>query len=284
MGAAIRLIVLGIAIIVSGSGCQESTAPAGSPTTPKSTGAAVRGKSSQPDTPAVVSEADARAAQEIVERAIQAHAGSAERLDKLRAFISVAKGTMVTAAGPISAIREVKASLPDLFRLDTRITVGEQSATATLAINGLSGWMQQVGSPREELPLERLVEIRNSLNVYWLATLIPLRDKAVAIKLLPDALVEGAPAAVLQVTQRSRPAVSLFFDKKSGLLVKASYRGPDADVEVLKDVSFLEHKEFDGLKLPTKEIEYFDGRKMSEWVISDYKFPERLNKEVFEKP
>ena len=282
MGAAVRLVLLGIAVVLV-SGCQESTAPAGSPTTPKSTGATLRGKSSQPDTPAVVAQADARAAQEIVERAIQAQAGSSERLDKLHAFISVAKGTMVTAQGPMSAVREVKASFPDFFRLDSRVTVGDQSVTATLAVNGLSGWMQQIGTPREELPLDRLVEIRNSLNVYWLATLIPLRDQAVTIKPLPDAMVDGAPAAVLQATQRNRPAVTLFFDKKSGLLVKASYRGPDADVEVLKDVSFLEHKEFDGLKLPTKEIEYFDGRKMGEWVISDYKFPERLDRGVFEK-
>ena len=283
MGAAVRLFSLGLVVVVA-SGCQESTAPAGGPTTAKSTGATLRGKSSQSDAPAVVSEADARAAREVVERAIQAHAGSSERLDKLRAFTSAGKGTMVTAAGPMSAVRDFKASFPDLFRLDSRVTVGDQSATATLAVNGLSGWMQQVGGPREELPLDRLVEIRNSLNVYWLATLIPLRDKAVTIKPLPDATVDGALAAVLQATQRNRPAVSLFFDKRSGLLVKASYRGPDADVEVLKDVSFLEHQEFEGLKLPTKEIEYFDGRKMSEWIISDYKFPDRLDREVFEKP
>jgi hypothetical protein len=284
MGAAIRLIVLGIAMIVSGSGCQESTAPAVSPTTPKSPGGAVRGKSSPSDTPAVVSEADARAAQEIVERAIQAHVGSAERLAKLRVYQSLSKGTMYAPIGELGAVREVQALWPDTVRVTFLLTMPDGNKRVSLVLTSERGWRQTGDDPPSDLDQEDLSEIRPDVYAIWMSTLIPLQDKTATVAPLGEAEVTGQRCVGIKASRRGWPDVSLYFDAQTGLLSKLGYKGREAGVAAYKETYFSDYKDFDGLKLAAKQVQFYDRRKASDWAAIDYHFPERIDRAIFEKP
>ena len=78
-----------------------------------------------------------------------------------------------------------------------------------------------------------------------------LTDKGFTLAALPDAKVLGQPAHVIKVSYKEQPDTSLFFDPKTGLLVKYLYR-----VKFFTDTS-------------SKEIET-----LHETFLSDYREPD----------
>jgi hypothetical protein len=61
-------------------------------------------------------------------------------------------------------------------------------------------------------------------------------------------------------------------------LKKLTYPGLELGVPVNKSLVFSDYKEFDGIWMPTKEIEYQDDRRVREWTNSDFRFPEKVER------
>ena len=51
-----------------------------------------------------------------------------------------------------------------------------------------------------------------------------------------------------------------------------------------KEYLYSDHKEFDGVKLPTKEVDLINGRKFSELTSMTYKLPKKIDDATFAKP
>ena len=75
-----------------------------------------------------------------------------------------------------------------------------------------------------------------------------------------------------------------YFLEKSGLLAKIEREGTEAGLRVDKAYLYSAYKEFDGVKLPTKEIVLINNRKFTEFTSSDVSFPARLDAKTFGKP
>jgi hypothetical protein len=80
--------------------------------------------------------------------------------------------------------------------------------------------------------------------------------------------------------------VKLFFDKESGLLVKAEYRlqSPEQGKEVGEEIFYRDYTDINGFKAPGKVVIHRDGEKFVEAENYEMKFPERLDASVFAKP
>ena len=88
-----------------------------------------------------------------------------------------------------------------------------------LVLNGDKGWIQAGGATRE-LTKQDLKERREELYVWRLMNLTPLLNEEFKLTRLADAKVGGREAAVVKVEHKDYPDARLYFDKKSGLLVK----------------------------------------------------------------
>lgn len=222
------------------------------------------------------SERDKAAA--VIEQAIKAH-GGAEALNKARLRSRTGQG-VVTLGGETRITTEETVRFPDRCR----VVVTVERSPIVLILNGDKGWTQ-AGGATQEMTKESLKERQEELYVWRLMNLTPLLADEFQLKPLADAKVNDTDAAVVQVSHKDYPDAKLFFDKKSGLLVKIARRALEAGVPVGKEYLYSDHKDFDGVKMPAKEIIKLNGTvKMSEVTFNNYKVLSQVEDKLFEKP
>ena len=101
---------------------------------------------------------------------------------------------------------------------------------------------------------------------------------------MPSIDINGKPAVGVAVPRPNRSNANIYFDAVSSLPVKVKLTVREAGIEVPRDYDMSAHKDFDGIKLPTKITVSQSGRKIEEWTIDSYSTPDRLDDKVFAKP
>lgn len=229
--------------------------------------------------PAAGQAGDRDKALEVVEKAIKAHGGT-EALNKATTRSRTGEG-VVTIGGETRLTTEEIVQFPDRCRVVLEL---QQRNRIILVLNGDKGWTQ-AGGTTQEMAKTALKEKQEELYVWWLMNLTPLVKDEFQLKPLADVKVHDSDASVVGVSRKDSPDVRLFFDKKSGLLVKIARRAKESGLVVNKEYFFSDHKEFDGVKMPTKEIVLLNGTvKMSDFKFDNYKVLSRVEDKVFEKP
>lgn len=232
---------------------------------------------------APLSRADDRSqALAVIDKAIDAHGGES-KLTKARQMVRTAKGVQELFGNKNQFSTEQTTQLPERFRDAIDYEAGGQKARLIFVLNSDKGWQSIDGVPME-LPKDRADELREEAYVIWLTTLVPLKDKSISVSPLPEGKVLGQPASVIKVISKGHTDVKLYFDAKTGLLVKLDRAARQAGLTINKEYFFSNHKEFDGVKLPTKYVELISGNKSIDLTISDYKFPNSVPDKLFGKP
>jgi hypothetical protein len=233
-------------------------------------------------------EADGRA---LVQKAIKA-AGGADKLAKhtsatfkgngtyygLRdmSFNAAGAGVAIALALPYSVIYAYQ--WPDKFRM-------EIEGIFTIVFNGDKGWIKE-GDQTKDMTKEQLAQQLVDQKAGWMTTLLPLQNKAFQIKAIGEAKVGQHEALGVKVTRKDYPEVKLYFDKKTGLLVKSTFqtKSPEQKFkEVTQDAYYHNYRDVDGGKLPTKVVINRDGRLFVEEEVSDYKAG-KVDPKLFAKP
>ncbi len=214
----------------------------------------------------------------VIEQAIKAH-GGAEALTKAQKRSRRGQGVL-TLTGEVPFTTEETVHLPDRCRVV--LEVGRNRVV--IVLNGDKGWLLPPGGSAQPMNKEQLAERREEPYVWWLMTLTPLQKDGFDLTPLPDAKVNGQDAAVVKVASKGHPDSRLFFDKKTGLLVKIARRAREAGVPLDREYLYSDHKDFDGVKLPAKEIITINGKKQSEVKFASYKLLSALDGATFNKP
>ncbi len=229
--------------------------------------------------PAAGQAGDRDKALEVIDKAIKAHGGT-EALNKAMSRSRTGEGVF-SLGGEVRFTTEETMSFPDRTRVVAELP---QRNRITLVLNGDKGW-KQGGGMTQELSKQELKERQEELYVWWLMNLTPLVKDEFQLKPLADAKVQGNDASVIQVSRKDSPDVRMFFDNKSCLLVKIARRAKESGVVVNKEYFYSDHKEFDGIKMPTKEVILLNGStKYSEVLFNNYKVLSRVEDKLFEKP
>ncbi len=223
--------------------------------------------------------ADARA---VLDEAMRAH-GGADNLAKTRYLTRSAKGEISRAGKQIPFTGEAALHLPDQARWSFDLETDMGKLPVVLVINGDKGW-RAGGAAVDELSKGEFDDLREEAYVNWVATLAPLSEKTFELSTLAEAKVNDQPAIGIKAKRKDRPDVKLYFNKRTGLLVKIEHASKEAGLAITKERLFSEHKLFDGVKLPTKYQELADGKKMVEWTATSYKLPAKLEESSFDKP
>jgi hypothetical protein len=221
-------------------------------------------------------------AAEIIDRAVKAH-GGAEKLAKLAAYTQSARGSVNIAGNEFQATRAARYRLPDRLRWDLDMATPNQKLPLLLALAPDKGWRRSHGQT-EPMTFTEEAGIRDEAYVYWLATVLPLKDAGTTGTLAGEITHEGRPAQGVKVSRKGKPDAVLYFDRESGLLVKAAFRGRDTGLAVTKEFSYGGHKDFEGVMLPTKLTDRVNGKKLGEWTVTEYRFPASIDDSTFAKP
>jgi hypothetical protein len=220
----------------------------------------------------------------IIDKAIEA-TGGAQNLSKRRAESFKGKGTFHGLGQAIEFGGEWWIQPPDKFKNVINVDAGGQKFEIVQVVSGNKGWRSMMGNV-EEMTEEQLGEAKEELYASRIAQLTPLKDADVKLTPLGASKVGDKEVLGVKVSSKNHKDISLFFDKKTGLLVKSQHRAKDqmSQQEVERDTIYSDYKEQDGIKLPMKISTKQDGKDYVDMAVSEYKLVDKLDDKLFTKP
>ena len=116
------------------------------------------------------------------------------------------KGTFHGAgmAQPYSGTYHIQ--YPGQFRM-------EIEGVFTIVLDGDKGWVSANGEVKE-MDKKQLASQQSDYKSGYMASLLPLKDKAFTLKKLADAKVDKMEVQVVEASRKDWPTVKLYFDKK----------------------------------------------------------------------
>jgi hypothetical protein len=219
----------------------------------------------------------------VVEKAVGAMANSDLRLNRLRTIVRTERGTISLPTGDVEVQRTAYLNPPERLKYEARLTLNNQPESMTLTLNGVNGW-QKSGPMLKDMTQGEYDVMQDENYAWYLSTLLPLRQKGAVVKTAPAMTIAGKPAVGVSVARPSRSDVQLYFDGASNLPIKVKIKVREVGVEVLREYDLSGHKDFDGVKLPTKITILQNGKKIEDWTVVSYQTPDRLDDKVFAKP
>ena len=215
-----------------------------------------------------------------IEKAIKAH-GGADLLDKFTGRKTTVKGTLSLMGMDV-----------DLTATTLSVPPTKQKVTGTLSIAGMELKIVQVMNGDTltatlngmAIPLtdEQKADERQEVYAESLARLTPLlKGDAYTLKAGPDAAVDGNPAAAVVVEHAKFKPVTLYFDKKSGLLVKLTHKSTEEGAEVDREETYSDYKAVQGVQVPHKEVSTKNGKKEAELTVEKVELLEKVDDSEF---
>jgi hypothetical protein len=191
-----------------------------------------------PSSPSPTPEAPPSAKQ-ILDRYVQA-IGGAETLTKI--MTRAAKGSRIGADG-VLVPEEVYQKAPDKLLTVTSYP----NVVFSNGYNGTVGWAHSSRDGATPLPDQLLAQLKRDAVFY---KELKTQDLYSSLKVLGRALVRDADAYVIQATPVDGPVEKLFFDVRTGLLVRR-YTESDTPLGKLPlQIDYEDYREVDGIKQP----------------------------------
>jgi hypothetical protein len=224
----------------------------------------------------------AQGAIELIRKAVEAHGGR-KNLLKARAMLVRGEGTDFVSGNSISA--EEIFVYPDKMRTTLRCKVAGESHRAVTVYNAGRAWVSEDGKTRE-LSGEVLQNCQHSIHQLTMLQLLPLlEDSAFVLTPVKETLIGRRPALGIKVSSANHPAAYLYFDKKSGLLLKLERREfTEGQERYICETFFEDYKDIEGVQVAMKKRIVLNGRTLIAPKLTEVLFSPKLDKHVFDKP
>jgi hypothetical protein len=218
-------------------------------------------------------------AKQIITRAIKAMGGE-DNLAKFKAATYKGKGTFhgMGLNAPFSFENAVQ--LPS----KTRSVVTAAGFNITIVFNGDKGWID-MGGNFTDMNEAQAVEQKESLYAATVSTLVPLlREKGFTLTGLGESKVGDQAAEGVKISHKGHRDISLFFDKKTNLLIRSERKIKDEmGTEMTEEGLYSSFKKVDGIQEAMKLTVNRDGKPYVEEEIEELKHTESLPDSTFEK-
>lgn len=228
---------------------------------------------------------DAADAKAVVEKAIKAAGHKAG--EKPAAISWKDKGKFTGGGLAMDYTGDFAFQAPDKYRFAVNAELEGMKVTFVASANGNKAWESALGMTQEMAgeKLQYFLDQVHTLNVTMLWPL--LADKEFKLATAGEKDVNGKKAVGVKVTRDKKPAVTLYFDKTTGLLVKSETKTKDEFQgwkEVPEETYYEEYTDVGGKKFFAKMRIVRDGKPMIESIVSDQKFADKLDPKLFDKP
>jgi hypothetical protein len=222
---------------------------------------------------------------EIIAKAIKAHGGE-ETIAKLQAAQIKNKGKIdIPGLGETEFTQEIAYMLPDKLKESFEFQVMGQKVTVNTLVNGETISIEANGM-KIDLPDGAKTAIKDAQQMIKVARLVAIvRDKGYELSLIGDVKVEDKDTVGVRVSKKDAKDISLFFDKKTGLLAKLEHRTADqTGKEITEERIITEYqKNSDGMPQPKKVLVKHDGKNFIEAEVVEIKLFEKLDESEFKK-
>jgi hypothetical protein len=221
----------------------------------------------------------------VLAKAIKAKGGE-EKLKKGKAMTLKFKGKYYREGNALPYTAEISFQLPNQSKTVINGEINGMAYTIVVVVNKDKGW-RKINSDTVAVDKNEVTEEKERMYARSLQGLVMLKDKAFKLSPVGDVKVGKHDAVGIKVASKGHRDVNLFFDKKTGLLIKSEtmVKKEGSDMEVSQEVVFQDYKETDGIMHAMKLRIKQDGK---EYVdvdeTTEVKVEEKLDDSVFDKP
>jgi len=219
--------------------------------------------------------------QAVLDKAIAAVGGEA-KLAKFKARTWTENGTVYVMDNARPFSRKVAVQWP----AQSRDEYGQANGIIGV-LNRDKGWQKRGDATREMSPT-LLAFYQEQQYLRWVTCQLPLQDKAFTFSPVGTAKIDDREAVGIRVSHKDHADATLFFDKQTGLLVKAesikTYTQDGTAMSVNVEDFYSNYQDVEGVKVPLKIIQKYDGKLRLETELTDFRILERLDDSVFAQP
>ncbi len=221
----------------------------------------------------------------IIARAMKAHGGEA-KLAALKATQMKTKGTLSAQGQDLEFTAEFFIQQPNRYKIVADLRVDNQNVQVTEVFNGAKGWAHVMGKTMD-LDADTIKMGKDEVYLEKVTNLTALKDKAFKLSPLGEVKVGEHQAVGVLVTRKDQRDVSLYFDKKTHLLVKAECRIFDqfTKQEVNQEKLYSDFKELvPGLRLPGRILINHEGKRFIDMTVTELRGVEQHDDSIFARP
>jgi hypothetical protein len=217
----------------------------------------------------------------IIQKAVNAK-GGADRLDRFPAALIETKGTIVQGGQAVPFTARTVYELPDRGRIALEMESLGGKTRAVQVFDGTTARVVVNGEARK-LGDVQAREFRESIHAQNVMRLTPLlKERGFTLTPADSTTVGGKPAVSVKVSVKDHRDVTLYFDRVTGLLVKAERPTVNsAGQEAKQEQTFSDYKAFDGIMHPMHTVVTRDGQKIMESDTVDFKPMEKADPREF---
>ena len=229
---------------------------------------------------------DAGSARDVIDRAIEAAGGRQALARYKKPFRQEFKNQQLVGSLTGKSATRVATWLPDKLRAETT-RPGANAPAVGIVFDGKQGLGRGVSGSAGQwkvndrpMGAEEIAAYGKLLYAQWVATLLPLDDKAFELSALDEIMLDERPAVGVKVSHADRPDVQLYFDKEAMTVVKLVYQVNETRQAVQ---TFDDFAELDGLVYPRKIIMWSGDQPAVERQMTKFEFLDDVDDQTFEK-
>jgi outer membrane lipoprotein-sorting protein len=221
----------------------------------------------------------------VLRKAIEAHGGE-KNLAKVKGATSKFKGTMEIANMKADLTGETAFQKPDKLRNTITLNVNNMNIDVITVYDGKKMWVNSQGKTAEINDEKILNEVKESLQIEGAGSLSDFLKAPYELNALGEAKVKGKDAIGIRVSKKGQKDFSMFFDKKTHLIVKTETRSFDAasKQEVTQEKFILSYQAKEGIQFAKRLEVVNDGKLFMDLEITDVAISEKIDDSTFAKP
>ncbi len=215
----------------------------------------------------------------IVEKAIKAH-GGADKLNKLLGYKATIKGTVDAMGNAAEMNVKLVGQHPDMAKVEGTISLGGQDIKLLQIVNGKK-YNITINGMKIDLPEDAKDDVQFAVYTAGFMQITPLLKPEFTLTAAPDADVDGKPASGVVVSRKDTRDLTIYFDKKTGLMVRMAYKAKTDKGEVNREETFSNYQDVKGLQTAHHSLRKDDGKTTQDLTISDYEVLEKVDAAEF---
>lgn len=229
---------------------------------------------------------DKTEARAVIDKALKA-VGDADKRGEGKAVTFKVKGKAYATGAALDYTGEWSVQPPDKIHFQLDLDVNGMKLTIVQVFNGKEGWTK-VNDQVSDMDKDAVAEVEEELYAGGVTALWPLvKDKGYGLSLVGDAQVGDHAAVGVRVSNEGHRDVNLFFDKKTGLLLKSERRIKDqtnGGQEATQETFYSDYQDVGGAKHARKVVIKRDGKDYTDVEVTEFEFKDKLDDSTFAKP
>jgi zinc protease len=236
------------------------------------------GYTSAQATAAVSRDAETRAAQDLLKRAIEAK-GGLPALKAVRSVVAEADTVLQMQQGPVSSSTKTYISYPDKFRVDATLA----GAEVVQVYNAGDAWARDPAGVHEAPPAMR-DDFAASVRRDTIPLLIGAAEGRLAVRLLEEEGQDGRAVRVLEISGRQVDPVKLYIDRDFSIARQSFLTAGPSGRAVRAEEVFSDYRSISGVRVPFQAQLLQDGRPVLTRTLRSVLINTALADSLFARP